>query len=368
MMGMLPYLGALVLFVVALRLSAFFSGVETGFYRASYLRLSIDAQAGDAVARQILALRRNPTGFVVTALVGNNIAHYLLTAAVGIVAIEMGLGNRISAEVISTILITPFVFTFGELIPKHLYYRAPLQLLRRSARWFLLCHRLFLPISFPLVGVTRLIQRFGEHETRRPVEALGRARLVQVLSQGHQEGLLTDVQGRLIEGLMQLGAQPVMQSVTPPGRVLGVADNMEREEMLSFARRYGVHSIAIRQPGIADSWYGYVRVIDLALVQQPIQTLVRPMPVIDQAASKLEALLTLRTNSAAYGLVKSTERLLGVASQHGLAEQLFRARTINRCPAAGFRVGRNRSVSARAPRLEGPRSRLRRTSGTPDRR
>lgn len=325
MMALLPYLGALALFIVALRLSAFFSGAETGFYRASYLRLSIDAQAGDPVARQILTLRRNPTAFVVTALVGNNIAHYILTAAVGIAAIEAGLGTRMAAEVVSTIVIAPFVFTFGELIPKNLYYRAPLQLLRRSARWFLLFHRLFIPISFPLVAVTRLVQRFGQQEVQRPAEVLGRARLVQVLSQGHQEGLLTDVQGRLIEGLMQLAAQPVMQSVTPPGRMLGVADNMDREQILSFARRYGLSTVAVHHPGIANSWYGCVRVIDVALVHQPLASLVRPMPVIDQATTKLEALLALRTSGAAYGMVKSTERLLGIASQHGLAEQLFRA-------------------------------------------
>jgi putative hemolysin len=325
MMGLLPYLGALALFIVGLRLSAFFSGVETGFYRASYLRLSIDAQAGDPIARQILTLRRNPTAFVVTALVGNNIADYVLTAAVGIAAIEAGLGNRMAAEVVSTIVIAPVVFTFGELIPKHLYYRAPLQLLRSSARWFLLFHRLFLPISFPLVLLTRLTQRLGQPEAQRPAEVLGRARLVQVLTQGHQEGLLTDVQGRLIEGLMQVAAQPVIQSVTPPGRVLGVADNMERQEILNFTRRYGLSTVAVRQPGIADSWYGYVRVIDVALMQQqPFASLVHRMPVIDQAATKLEALLTLRTNVAAYGMVKSTERLLGIASQHGLLEQLFR--------------------------------------------
>ncbi len=45
MSGMLPYLGALVLFLIGLRLAAFFSGAETGFYRVSYLRVGIDAQS-----------------------------------------------------------------------------------------------------------------------------------------------------------------------------------------------------------------------------------------------------------------------------------------------------------------------------------
>ncbi|MEZ6046353.1 MAG: hypothetical protein R3C11_12455 [Planctomycetaceae bacterium] len=41
---------SLVLLVIGLRLSFFFSGSETGFYRASFLRLNLDAQGGDKTA------------------------------------------------------------------------------------------------------------------------------------------------------------------------------------------------------------------------------------------------------------------------------------------------------------------------------
>ena len=64
---------------------------------------------------------------------------------------------------------------------------------------------------------------------------------------------------------MHLAGQPVMQSVIPNSRVLGVPDNVGREDVLSFARRYGVNSVAVCRPGLADSWYGYLRVVDVAL-------------------------------------------------------------------------------------------------------
>ena len=80
-------------------------------------------------------------------------ANYLVTLAVGIAAARAGMSGGAAVEVISTLIIAPFVFTFGELIPKNLYYRAPLQLLRKNARWFFLFHRLFTPISFPLMAV-----------------------------------------------------------------------------------------------------------------------------------------------------------------------------------------------------------------------
>jgi len=325
MSGMLPYLGALALFLACLRLSAFFSGAETGFYRVSYLRVSIDAQGGDSVARRILWFCQNPSDFVVTALIGNNVAQYGLTAAMGIAAVRAGLEDRMLAEIVSTLFIAPFAFTFGELIPKNLYYRAPLRLLRQNVRWFDIFYHLFYPIGFPLTAVARVLQRFSHKGTERPPQILGRARLVQVLSQGHQEGLLLDVQGRLLEGLMHLAGQPVMQSVIPNSRVLGVPDNVSREDVLNFARRYGVNSVPVCRPGVVDSWYGYLRVVDVALTQKPLGSLVRRMPVMSAGASKLEALLTLRAAAAVYGVVTSNNRVLGLASDHGLAEQLFRA-------------------------------------------
>jgi putative hemolysin len=331
--GMLPYLGALALFLACLRLSAFFSGAETGFYRVSYLRVSIDAQSGDSVARRILWFCQNPSEFVVTALIGNNFAQYGLTAAVGIAAVHAGIEDRMTAEIISTLIIAPFAFTFGELIPKNLYYRAPLRLLRQNVSWFEFFHRAFFPIALPLTAIGRIFQRLNRKGTERPGQILGRARLVQVLSQGHQEGLLHDVQGRLLEGLMHLAGQPVLQSVIPNTRVLGVPDNVGREDVLNFARRYGVHSVPVCRPGQVASWYGYLRVVDVALAQKPLESLVRRMPVISAGASKLEALLTLRSAAAVYGVVTSNGHVLGLASDHGLAEQLFRA------PSSGVRAG-----------------------------
>jgi CBS domain containing-hemolysin-like protein len=321
---MLPSLGALALFLIGLRLTAFFSGIETGFYRASRLRLSIDAQGGDPLAKRILWFSNNASYFVVTTLVGNNFANYFLTAAVGLAATEAGVHEGMAGEIVSTLLIAPLVFTFGEMIPKNLYYRAPLQLLRRNARWFFFFYRIFLPISFPVIGITWLLERVSRTHAERPGQFLGRTRLFQVLSEGHNEGLLTDVQSRLIEGLMHIAGQPVLQSMVPTNRVLGVPDNFERDAVIDFAHRYGVNNVAIRQPSMADSWYGYVRVADVAITREPLAALIRRMPVIDSAATKLEALLALRVAGVAYGVVKSGERVMGLASEHGLSEQLFR--------------------------------------------
>ena len=67
---------------------------------------------------------------------------------------------------IATLLLTPVVFIFGELIPKSLYYRAPMSLLRSGSVGFSVCYYLFLLISYPLILLSRLVSRIGEQENR----------------------------------------------------------------------------------------------------------------------------------------------------------------------------------------------------------
>jgi putative hemolysin len=309
---------------IGLRLSAFFSGGETGFYRLSLPRVSIDAQAGDPIARRLLWYTRHPARFVATTLVGNNLANYLVTFAISMGV--MTVFGRVTEllEVASTLLLAPLIFLFGELLPKILYYRAPLYLLRRDAKLFGMFYYLFLPLSIPLVWMTRMLERFDPQAGPRANLLLGRSRLVQLLSQGGREGVLTDVQSRLASGVLQIAPQSITDSVIPSDRVLGVEETTSRDDLLKFARSYGTSVVCLRHAGSEDGWFAYLRVMDLVLDSRPVAALVTPMPVIPASATKLDALQRLQVEGALQGVVVRGDQTIGVVSTRGLVEQLFR--------------------------------------------
>lgn len=309
---------------IGLRLSAFFSGGETGFYRLSLPRVSIDAQAGDPIARKLLWYARHPARFVATTLVGNNLANYLVTFAISMGV--MTVFGRVTEllDVVSTLLLAPVIFLFGELLPKNLYYRAPLYLLRRDATLFGMFYYLFLPLTVPLVRMTMLLERLNPQAGPRANLMLGRSRLVQLMSQGGREGVLTEVQSRLASGVLQIAPQPIIDSVIPSDRVLGVDEASSREELLQFARSYGTSLVCLRKTGGEGDWFAYIRVIDLVLDSRPVAALVMPMPVIAARATKLDALQQLQAEGALQGVVRRGDQTLGVVSTRGLVEQLFR--------------------------------------------
>jgi putative hemolysin len=323
MTAWLTLAGSLALFILGVRLSAFFSGSETGFYRVSFLRLSIDAHAGDTAARRLLWFVQNPSYFVATTLVGNNIANYLTTVAIGIAMGALFTTSSVLLEVATTLLFAPVIFLFGELMPKNLYFRAPTNLLRQGLRNFRLWYHLFLPASLPLVGITRLFERLSKSGPHQLDLVLGRHRLSHVLDKGHEHGLLTAGQGDLVHGLLHESSLRAAETMTPLDRVLGLDETASREQLAEFARKYGLTHVAIRRKGTGSEWFGYVRLLDLELLPADSDDLIREMPRISHDATRLNALLALRENGHALAAVCDGDSVVGTMSEKALIEHFM---------------------------------------------
>jgi magnesium and cobalt exporter, CNNM family len=316
------------LFLVGLRLSAFFSGNETGFYRLSFPRLTIEAQTGDNTAKQLIWFAQNPGFFVATTLVGNNIANYLTTFAISMGATSLFHSKSTLVELGCTWIFAPIIFIVGELLPKNLYFRAPMRLLRRDCGLFLFFFRLFLIASFPLILITRLIEKLRGEKRETLNLILGRHRLTQLINQGHREGIIIDVQRRLVDGLLDTAAQPLIDAITPVGRILGIEEGSSVEEMLSFSRKFGLSNIAIHKKGEPQNWFAYAKAFDCLLEQKKHRSVVNELPKLECSLSKLEALIKLKELEQSYALVMEDGTAIGLVSEQGLIKQLDRHQSI----------------------------------------
>jgi len=313
----------ILLLLLGVRISAFFSGSETGFYRLSLPRLSIDSRAGDHKAARLLWFSGRPGYFVATCLIGNNVANYLCSAAAGNCVLLMFGRTSEALEIASTLLLAPFIFQFGELLPKSVYYLIPYSSLKRESRWFQIAYVLFLPISWPIMLLIQLLERLQGKSDQTPEIQMGRNRILQLVMHGQREGVLTDLQSQLANGLLQLSPQTISSSMIPAARVLGVSDRSSRNEMLEFARKFGVSAVAVYRGTETTSWYGYAYVAELLLTERG-WPLIHPMPVFPLETSKVEAVHRLQIADANYGVVQKNGETVGIVSRNGLVEQMFR--------------------------------------------
>ncbi|MEM6981201.1 MAG: DUF21 domain-containing protein [Planctomycetota bacterium] len=254
---------ALVLLLSGLCLSAFFSGSETGLYRVSRTRLVLDGLSGSLAGRGLVRLINQPAIFVATTLVGNNLANYLTSAAV-VLFIATALGGGPSAELLGTVLMTPVVFVFGELLPKHWFYQAPYRLVR-ATRWGLLTATvLFSPISLVLGILGRFLQSVTGQTPFRLRLAMARGDLEKVVRAGHEAGILAAGQRDLTQNLFEIGNRLAIIYGVPPDRLATVELDRNGSIDIRAARR---RALRVNHPIILvksnDQVVGYVRFADL---------------------------------------------------------------------------------------------------------
>ncbi len=110
---------ALTLTLVTVVLSAVFSGMETGIYRLSRLRLRLGAEKGDL--RYVLLGRamRDSSALLLSLLVANNLANYLATSSITYLFLTVAPDH--TAELLATSLTAPLLFVFGESLPKNIF-------------------------------------------------------------------------------------------------------------------------------------------------------------------------------------------------------------------------------------------------------
>lgn len=247
---------AIVLFLIGMMLSAFFSGSETGLYRVSRTRLVLDGLSGSRAAQGIIWLLNHPAIFVATTLVGNNLANYLVSLAI-VMAVATWFGAGSSAELIGPMMMTPIVFVFGELLPKYLFYHAPYRLITATRPILLTTAVLFSPISIVLGLLGRGLQRITGQTPFRLRLAMARGELDQILRDGHEAGILAAGQRSLAQRLFEVGNQTAVSFGVPASRLAIVHAPVDVVEARHQARRRN-HPIVLVQRGkrmIGFLWY-----------------------------------------------------------------------------------------------------------------
>ncbi|MGA2257994.1 MAG: CNNM domain-containing protein [Thermoguttaceae bacterium] len=309
--------------IFGLFLSAFSSGSETGFYRATRLRLVLDAMAGDRIARGLLFLTNHPALFVATALVGNSVANYLISLATVIVMDQVFPQFPEGAEIVASIALAPVVLVYGELLPKNLFLQAPNRLLRRGGTLFLF----FVVLFFPLAGLLWLLGQLLARVTRsshEPVRlVLAQRELRRILAEGHEAGILHPAQQSLAHGILAVARKPVRQFLTLPGPMVQVRADMGKEAVLRLAE----HSHTPVIPVAADAsgrLVGYVRVVDLRLHEGDDLAPIRPLPEIRDDSSHLAALMRLEsTGDSLARVINVRGETVGIVTLERLREPLF---------------------------------------------
>ncbi|NOZ21802.1 MAG: DUF21 domain-containing protein, partial [Planctomycetes bacterium] len=229
---MIGYLLLTIFFILA---TGYFAGAETGAYCLNKIRLRHRAEQGWRSALILRSLLSDPQGLICATLVGTNICVYMCTV---ILTFNLERWDVRTAELVSTVCLSPILLVFSEAVPKNLFQLKADLLMYKLAPTLAFFRRLFAPAVWALKRITNaLSSHAGTTRSRTPFTA---GRLTYFLDQSTHAGVLTPYQRTMAENVMDLGKTPAKAAMIPLNEVTLVPKTITDDEFreLEAKRRH----------------------------------------------------------------------------------------------------------------------------------
>lgn len=325
-------LGIILLTMLAIAASGVFSGSETAVYRLSRLRLRLAVERGQWSAILLADTMRDSSGLLLSLLVGTNLADYVATSLVTAVFLDMAGSERLAALYAMSVA-APLLFVFGNLIPKNIFLRQADTLSFFVAPLVYVSHQVFTWCG--AVPLLKLLARLGARLIGSPLSpkaaiASDQKHQVQaILHDTREEGLLSDVQTRMVDRIATIPGVRLSMVMIPLERVHAVEMRSDRAALLGALTKRSLTRLPVWQNEPSEI-VGYINVYDVLASDEEFTSLEKfllPIRSLDADTPITEAINIMRREQLK--IVLATRRRgrrdapLGIVTMKDLVEELL---------------------------------------------
>ena len=313
-------ISSILIIVLLLAFSAYFSATETAFSSLNKTRLKAMAEKGNARAALALKLSEQYDQLLSSILVGNNVVN-IATSSISTLMFVRMLPN-IGATV-STIVITIVVLIFGEISPKSLAKENPEKFALVSAPIIRVVIWVLTPINFLFTQWKKLLSKlFKSDDSRRMTQD----ELLMLVEEVAQDGSIDKSEGDLLRSAIEFTDRDAEDILTHRVDLEAVPVTATKEEVAkSFSEsRY---SRLLVYDGSIDNIVGVIHQKDFytgtGISDRPLTELMKE-PVYVPQSVKISDLLKVLQKHKAHIAVVSDEYggTLGIVTMEDILEEL----------------------------------------------
>ena len=221
-------IGLLLVLIVLILFSGFFSASEMAFTSVNKIRLMNMEQDGNKRAGSVLRVSEKFDKILSTILVGNNIVNITSSSLATIFFASLILGDTGLATTVSTIVMTVVVLIFGEITPKMFAKQWP----EKCAMLFYPLLRVFMiiltPINLIFDGWKWLLKKLFRFEK---TSTITEGELLTIVETAEEEGELESHESRLIRSAIEFEDLDVKDIMIPRVNVIAVEQSAEMESI-----------------------------------------------------------------------------------------------------------------------------------------
>ncbi len=260
---------SIVICVVCLVMSAYFSGTETAYLSFNRVRMKLLATT-DRRAKLVMKLEEKYDKVISTILVGNNIVNILCSSLATVLFLKI---DEVNGATLSTVLITVLVLIFGEISPKTVSKQMADSFILFSAPILNGIMFILTPITIIFRGLQTLLAKIF----RAKEEVMSEEELKTIVSEATEDGAITRQEGELIRSAIEFHVVTVQDILTPRVDVAAAEENDLKEEIAEMFHNTGFSRIPVYRDTI-DNIIGVIHEKNFfaAPEEQPLSEIISP--------------------------------------------------------------------------------------------
>ena len=286
----------LLIMLLLLVLKGFFSGSEIAMVNSDKLKLRHRAKQGDKGAALVIKLFKTPDVILGTTLVGTNIATVAISTLGALLCIDL---FGASGDLISVLLLTPFLLIFGEVVPKSIFQQKADTLVGYIIYGLRFFSYAFYPVIFVFSRVARFAARLVGGGSLRDNLFITREELRVLLDIAETGAGVTRIDRKSIRRIIRFADTTVGEAMIPLAEVVGFNESRGLSEAVQTVMKHGFNRLPVYRSNITNvkgvltlsTW----DLMDEAISEKPMDDYVEPplylsaKQTIDQTLPLLQA-------------------------------------------------------------------------------
>ena len=229
--------GSILLFVILIFCSAYFSGTEISLASVNRIHMMSRAAKGNRGAKRVLYLLDHFDEALSVLLIGNNVVNIGCATLSAVLAAQIWGNFAIS---FSTVITTAVIFLFGEMLPKCFAKSCNEEFAEKASGILVVLMKILKPLSFFFTALSSLVSRPFRKHTENQV-TMTEDELQDIVENISEETGFDKDTGKLVQSAMRFSNSSALDVMVPWSEVQTIPMSLKKPQILEIVKET-VHS------------------------------------------------------------------------------------------------------------------------------
>ncbi|MCF8253772.1 MAG: hemolysin family protein [Bacteroidia bacterium] len=322
-----------VIIICSIIFSAFFAGMEIAFISANKLLIELKNKQGSSYAQLLSPFVANPSKFISTTLIGNNIGLVVYGIYMARILDDFFLALIPQLEqhfllllTLQTVASTLVVLVTAEFLPKVLFRINPDNLLKVLIFPFMLFYYLFWPIVNFITWLSKLIlTKVSGVQFKESTPVFSKVDLDQYIDQINEQDLPEDIEvdTEIFKNALDFSNIKVRECLVPRTELVALDLDTSIEELYEKFVETGLSKILIYRD-TPDQIIGYVHQKEMFKKPQTLRSILIPIEIATETMSIMDLLNKfIRSRKSLAVVVDEMGGTAGIITIEDILEEVF---------------------------------------------